>query len=120
MPQMITTSGLVGCGWFSSLALQHVPLENMPYTITLSQSSTSFTNREGLTVLDEAINAGLILSYSCRKGSCGVCKATLLRGQVIHDVNALALSEEELSHGKILTCCAYPKTDLVLDVAYIA
>ncbi len=99
---------------------QDAAIDTMPYTVTLSQSNTSFTNREGLTVLDEAINAGLVLSYSCKTGSCGVCKASLLEGQVTHGTQATAISKVELSQGKILTCCAYPQSDLLLDVEHIA
>jgi CDP-4-dehydro-6-deoxyglucose reductase len=91
----------------------------MSYQVKLNQSECSFINREGLTILDEAINAGLVLAYSCRNGSCGTCKATLLAGEVEHSSIATALSSNEINNDQILTCCAYPKSNLLVDIEYI-
>jgi len=56
------------------------------------------------------------LPYGCRDGACGSCKSRLLEGRVIHGAHQLkALSHEEENAGYILTCCATPQTDCVVE-----
>ena len=63
-----------------------------------------------------AIRQGIGLPYGCKDGACGSCKSKKLEGRVIHRVHQTkALSAEEEGAGFILTCCAVPQTDLVLE-----
>jgi CDP-4-dehydro-6-deoxyglucose reductase len=56
------------------------------------------------------------LPYGCRDGACGSCKSRLLEGRVIHGAHQLkALSLQEEEQGFILTCCATPQTDCVVE-----
>jgi hypothetical protein len=66
------------------------------------------------TLLEQGENAGLILPYSCRAGSCGRCKAKLVSGEVKQDCND-GLSAEEQQQGYILLCCSSPLTDVELS-----
>ncbi|MGN5139934.1 MOSC N-terminal beta barrel domain-containing protein [Aeromonas sp. 164P] len=70
-------------------------------------------NNQG-TILDQASKQGGELPWSCRAGICGSCKQTLLSGEVDHP-DAPAISAAERAEGKILTCCAVPLTDLVIE-----
>jgi hypothetical protein len=65
-------------------------------------------------LLEQGENAGLILPYSCRAGSCGRCKAKLVSGEVKQDCND-GLSAEEQQQGYILLCCSSPLTDVELS-----
>ena len=66
-------------------------------------------------ILDSALNVNLVFEYSCKTGQCGVCKTTLLDGEVIEINEQLALSQTDKESRKILTCCCAPKSDIVID-----
>lgn len=67
-----------------------------------------------LPLLDFAEANDVELDYSCRSGSCGSCKAKLLKGEVDQATDE-GLDAAEKVAGFILTCVATPKTDVVLD-----
>ena len=66
-------------------------------------------------LLDIAEEQDIDLDYGCRSGSCGVCKARLLKGKVDME-NEEGLEPGEKDDGYILTCVATPLTDCILDV----
>jgi len=66
-------------------------------------------------VLDSAVKSGLVFEYSCKTGQCGVCKTTLLEGEVFELQAQLALTEQEQLAQQFLTCCCAPKTDILID-----
>lgn len=70
----------------------------------------------GQTVLEAALNAQVPAPFSCQAGVCGTCVATLESGTV-HQRATMALSEDDLASGKILTCQAVP-TSPELNVSY--
>jgi CDP-4-dehydro-6-deoxyglucose reductase len=56
------------------------------------------------------------MPYGCKDGACGSCKCKKLEGTVVHGPHqSKALSAEEEAHGLILTCCAVPQSDVVLE-----
>jgi len=77
--------------------------------------SLQIAGNETHTILDSALNSGHFLEYSCKNGQCGVCKTTLLAGEVVELRAQLALSEEDRENNKILTCCCAPRTDILID-----
>ena len=66
-------------------------------------------------ILDSALNANLVYEYSCKTGQCGVCKTTLLEGEVVELQAQTALTEQQKQNHQILTCCCAPKTDILID-----
>lgn len=65
--------------------------------------------REGETLLQAGVRAGLDMPFSCQDGYCSCCLAKLKRGEVFmptHD----ALSQSEIDDGWILCCQARPTT----------
>jgi CDP-4-dehydro-6-deoxyglucose reductase, E3 len=88
----------------------------MTFTATVQPSGRSFSVDRDEPLLAAAIRQGIGLPYGCRDGACGSCKCRLLEGRVIHGAHqAKALSNEEEAAGLVLTCCAAPQTDVVLE-----
>ena len=92
----------------------------MTFTVTLRPSERSFTVERDEAILAAAIRQGIGLPYGCRDGTCGSCKSRLLEGRVIHGVHQQkALSAAEEAEGLILTCCATPQTDCVVQARMV-
>jgi CDP-4-dehydro-6-deoxyglucose reductase len=88
----------------------------MTFTVTVQPSGHIFTVERDEAVLSAAIRQGVGLPYGCKDGACGSCKSRLLEGRVIHGAHQLkALSPAEEEAGFVLTCCAAPQTDLVIE-----
>ena len=88
----------------------------MSLTVTLKPAERSFTVDRDERILAAALRQGIGLPYGCRDGACGSCKSRLLQGRVIHGAHQQkALSADEEAAGFILTCCATPQTDCVVE-----
>ncbi len=88
----------------------------MSFTITLTPAQRSFTVDADEAILPAAIRQGIGLPYGCRDGACGSCKSQLLQGHVSHGPHQLkALSAAEEEAGYILTCCATPHSDCLVQ-----
>lgn len=75
-------------------------------------TATFQTPRQGPTLLDAAIQAGIDMPFACKGGMCGTCRARLISGQV-HMDQPFALEPAEIHDGFILTCQSHPLTDQV-------
>lgn len=88
----------------------------MSFTITVHPANREFVVDDDEAILPAAIRQGVGLPYGCRDGACGSCKSKLVEGRVVHGAHqhkALSVAEEEA--GYILTCCAVPQTDCVVE-----
>ncbi|WP_275188391.1 2Fe-2S iron-sulfur cluster-binding protein [Bradyrhizobium sp. CSA112] len=65
-------------------------------------------------VLEVAESIGVAIDYSCRAGTCGVCKTHLLEGSVTMEVQD-ALTDEDRAKGMILACQAKSIGNLVVE-----
>jgi ring-1,2-phenylacetyl-CoA epoxidase subunit PaaE len=80
-------------------------------TVVIDGVETSFElNQEGNTILDAALDAGVDAPYSCKGGVCTTCMGKVLLGEVKMDKN-FALTDKEVSGGKVLCCQAHPISD---------
>ncbi|MEQ8972071.1 MAG: 2Fe-2S iron-sulfur cluster-binding protein [Coleofasciculus sp. C1-SOL-03] len=64
-------------------------------------------------ILDMAESQGIEIDNSCRAGTCGTCAKKVLKGQVKYDEEYSAL--DDLEEGMVLTCCAVPEGQVVID-----
>ena len=88
----------------------------MTFTVTVQPSGRTFAADRDEPILAAAIRQGMGLPYGCKDGACGSCKCRLLEGRVIHGAHqSKALSAEEEENGFVLTCCAVPHSDVVLE-----
>jgi len=86
----------------------------------IEPSGHRFPVQEGESVLEAGLRAGLNLPYRCTNGTCGVCRARLLEGEVAplasHDFR---LTERQKAEGQFLMCTNTARSDLVLEVVEI-
>ncbi|WP_020596654.1 2Fe-2S iron-sulfur cluster-binding protein [Spirosoma panaciterrae] len=64
-------------------------------------------------ILQAALDEGVMLPYSCRGGRCSTCAARCLAGQIHMTINDV-LTDHDLAHGWVLTCTGYPESDGVV------
>ncbi|MCY7349320.1 MAG: 2Fe-2S iron-sulfur cluster binding domain-containing protein [Cytophagaceae bacterium] len=65
-------------------------------------------------VLEASEDVGVNIDYSCRVGTCGVCKTNLLSGTVTMAVQD-ALTEDDKTKNIILVCQAKATADVTVD-----
>jgi len=86
------------------------------FQVTMEPSLRTFSVSPDETLLAGGIRQGINLPYGCKDGACGSCKCKKLSGSVTHSAyQAKALSDEELTQGFVLTCCASATSDVVLE-----
>ena len=77
--------------------------------------------RSGETILEAGLREGLALAYECRNGGCGLCRCTVLQGEVDQGpYQRSALPDAERARGAALMCCATPLSDLAIEVELTA
>ena len=86
------------------------------FSITVEPSGRHFVVQGDETILAAGIRQGIGLPYGCKDGACGSCKCKKLSGEVtLGPHQSKALSAEEQLAGYVLTCCAHPTSDVVLE-----
>ena len=85
--------------------------------IHFKPSGREISSRDGETVLAAALREGLVFPYSCRSGSCGICHARLVSGEVQPGTSPDGvLDASALASGAILLCQAISSSDeLVIE-----
>jgi ferredoxin len=84
------------------------------FLVELRPTQLRFIARADETLLAAALRAGLPMTSSCRNGTCRACICRLERGTVRYMIEWPGLSAEEQRDGFILSCVAYPSSELVV------
>jgi CDP-4-dehydro-6-deoxyglucose reductase, E3 len=91
-------------------------LRVMTPQVTVRPSGREFLVEGHDSLLDAGLKAGLKLSYGCGNGTCGLCRARVVDGEVqrvrAHD---FTLSDAEKAQGHILMCSYAAITDLKIE-----
>lgn len=86
------------------------------YTIIVEPLGREVDCRDDQTILDACLRNGVWLPHSCTHGTCATCKVEILDGEVDHgDSSSFALMDFERDEGKVLPCCATPRSDVVIE-----
>lgn len=64
-------------------------------------------------ILEQALEEGIDLPYSCQIGSCSSCMTKLVSGKILL-LDQSVLSDEEIRQGFCLTCVGFPVSDDVI------
>lgn len=70
------------------------------------------TVREDCSVLEAALDAGIDLPHDCKLGVCLTCPSKVVSGKI--DQSGSTLDDSVMEKGFALTCCAFPRSDLVI------
>jgi glycine betaine catabolism B len=81
---------------------------------TFARSRKTVVLTPDKTILEASEEAGVSIDYSCRVGTCGICKTKLLSGKVTMDVEE-ALTDEDRANNIILACQAKATEDVAVD-----
>lgn len=72
--------------------------------------------KEDESLLDACLRDGLPMAFDCRNGGCGVCKCTVLHGEVeMGAFQPSALSQAEREAGQVLACVTKPLSDVEIE-----
>lgn len=82
--------------------------------VTFASSDKSIALHADETILEASERVGVDIEYSCRVGTCGICVAKLLSGDVTMEVDD-GLEPEDKEGGMILCCQAKAKEDVSIE-----
>jgi CDP-4-dehydro-6-deoxyglucose reductase, E3 len=83
--------------------------------VTIQPLGRRFGVAPGETVLAGALRAHLNLPHSCKRGSCGSCRARLISGAIDYPTPPAALTSGVVAADEVLLCQAVPRGDLVVE-----
>jgi ferredoxin-NADP reductase len=88
--------------------------QDRPVTVHLALSDMRIDVMPGTPILDALIDAGMFVSYECRRGECGHCFTPVVDGVASH--RDVCLSPQQRREG-MCTCVSWAESDtLVLDL----
>ena len=82
--------------------------------VTFSKNHKSAKIRDAQTVLELSEELAIGIEFSCRVGTCGVCKVKMTSGEVEMAVDD-SLDADDKTNGIILACQAIPKGDISVE-----
>lgn len=87
------------------------------HAVEIANSGVRFLCRADQSLLAAMIDAGhRALTVGCRSGGCGVCRVRILSGGVVTGhMNRAIVSRADEEAGVLLSCRAYPRSDISLE-----
>ena len=85
------------------------------YRVRFAKSGKTITTDGEMTLLELADSFGIAIGHDCRAGSCGECMVKCLKGNIEMTEQA-EIADFDRKRGWVYSCCAYPASNVVLDV----
>jgi ferredoxin-NADP reductase len=85
------------------------------YRVRFAKSGKTISTDGRMTLLEIAAQSGILIDHECRSGQCGECMIKCLKG-TIDMADQAEIDAVNKSKGWIYACCAYPASNLVLDI----
>lgn len=83
-------------------------------TVTLDGATRTFKfPKQGVSLLDAAIENAMDVPYACKAGVCSTCRAKVIEGEAEMEINH-ALEDYEVRQGYVLTCQCFPLSDRIV------
>ena len=96
--------------------LQHITGRTVErFSVTVEPEGWQFEAVAGVSLVESARRAGIVLPTSCRNGTCRTCRCQVISGRVRHLIEWPGLSEDERLDGAILPCVATAESALRID-----
>jgi ring-1,2-phenylacetyl-CoA epoxidase subunit PaaE len=93
-----------------------VPTDMQEVLLHFYEQSNLLEVQPGTSILTAALEEKILLPYSCKTGTCGMCTARLTSGKV-NMISSYALRKDDLEAGLILLCQSYPLTnDVTVEI----
>lgn len=86
------------------------------HPVVIEPQGLRFEARPGVSLVEAAREAGIVLPTSCRNGTCRACLCKVLSGRARHLIEWPGLSADEKRDGCILPCVATAETALRIEV----
>tara|TARA_B100000925_G_scaffold78395_1_gene55404 strand:+ start:6266 stop:6637 length:372 start_codon:yes stop_codon:yes gene_type:complete len=91
-----------------------------PVKVTIKSTGDEFICEPGELLMKAALKAKIAWPLSCKVGSCGSCRATIVEGEGKYPPSpadpVMLLHKEEIDSGMVIACQWTPTTDIVVDV----
>lgn len=85
------------------------------YRIRFTKSGKTIAADGRMTLLELAEKSGIPIVHECRAGNCGECMIKCLKGKV-EMTDQAEIDDLDRKKGWVYACCAYPASDIALDV----
>ncbi|GLT98753.1 hypothetical protein SLE2022_162390 [Rubroshorea leprosula] len=107
----------VGQAWFGLKPQRGVHLCKSTHKVTVitSDGPHEFQCPDDKDIHCEAKKNKIFLGGGCLKGNCYGCAGQITNGGEVHQPKAAKLNDEQKDKHWVLTCVAYPRSDVVID-----
>lgn len=97
-----------------AIASENQMVSTQLHSVTFIKSNKVVKTDEKTSLLQLAHASGIEIDFDCRAGSCGECMIRCLSGQVSMSQDC-EIDEYERKQGWIFSCCAFARSDLVIN-----
>jgi glycine betaine catabolism B len=96
-------------------SLQSIRKQTGSYQVRFAKSGKTIAADGTLTLLELAEKSGIYIGHECRSGNCSECMIKCLKGNVEMTAQS-EIDDLDRKKGWAYACCAYPASNLELDV----